>query len=29
MKFTWFDPVTGMGNFPVAVYLRLTEGLKM
>jgi hypothetical protein len=24
----WFDPATGMGNFPVAVYLRLMESLK-
>ena len=24
----WFDPATGMGNFPVAVYLRLMDGLK-
>lgn len=24
----WLDPATGMGNFPVAVYLRLMEGLK-
>ena len=24
----WFDPATGMGNFPIAVYLRLTETLK-
>ena len=23
----WFDPATGMGNFPIAVYLRLIEGL--
>ncbi len=29
MNFTWFDPAAGMGNFPVAVYLRLMEGLKM
>jgi len=26
--FRWFDPASGMGNFPVAVYLRLMEGLK-
>lgn len=26
--FKWFDPASGMGNFPVAVYLRLIEGLK-
>jgi hypothetical protein len=24
----WLDPATGMGNFPVAVYLRLMDGLK-
>ena len=24
----WFDPATGMGNFPIAIYLRLMEGLK-
>jgi len=24
----WFDPAAGMGNFPVAVYLKLFEGLK-
>ena len=24
----WLDPATGMGNFPIAVYLRLMEGLK-
>jgi len=24
----WFDPAAGMGNFPVAVYLRLMEELK-
>jgi hypothetical protein len=27
-EFKWFDPASGMGNFPVAVYLRLIEGLK-
>lgn len=26
-NFTWFDPASGMGNFPVAVYLKLMEGL--
>ena len=25
---TWFDPASGMGNFPIAVYLRLMEGLR-
>ena len=24
----WIDPANGMGNFPIAVYLRLMEGLK-
>lgn len=24
----WFDPASGMGNFPIAVYLRLMETLK-
>ena len=24
----WLDPASGMGNFPVAVYMRLMEGLK-
>jgi len=24
----WFDPAAGMGNFPIAVYLRLMKGLK-
>jgi len=24
----WLDPCCGMGNFPVAIYLRLMEGLK-
>jgi 16S rRNA G966 N2-methylase RsmD len=27
-KFKWLDPCCGMGNFPIAVYLRLMEGLK-
>lgn len=27
-NFKWFDPATGMGNFPIAVYLRLMDGLK-
>lgn len=26
--FKWFDPASGMGNFPVAVFLKLMEGLK-
>ena len=24
----WLDPASGMGNFPIAVYLSLMEGLK-
>ena len=24
----WLDPCCGMGDFPIAVYLRLMEGLK-
>jgi len=28
LTFKWFDPASGMGNFPVAVYLKLMEGLK-
>ena len=27
-EFKWFDPAVGMGNFPVAVYLKLMDGLK-
>jgi len=27
-KLKWLDPCCGMGNFPVAIYLRLMEGLK-
>lgn len=26
--FKWFDPAVGMGNFPVAIYLRLMDGLQ-
>ena len=26
--FKWLDPASGMGNFPVAIYLKLMEGLK-
>jgi hypothetical protein len=25
---TWLDPAAGIGNFPIALYLRLMEGLK-
>lgn len=28
LTFKWFDPASGMGNFLVAVYLKLMEGLK-
>lgn len=28
LGFKWFDPASGMGNFPVAVYLKLMDGLK-
>jgi hypothetical protein len=28
LTFKWFDPASGMGNFPIAVYLKLMEGLK-
>jgi hypothetical protein len=24
----WFDPANGMGNFPIAIYLKLIDGLK-
>ena len=27
-NFKWFDPATGIGNFSVAIYLKLIEGLK-
>ena len=27
-EFKWFDPANGMGNFPIAIYLRLMKGLK-
>lgn len=27
-KLKWLDPATGMGNYPIAVYLKLFEGLK-
>ena len=25
---TWFDPATGMGNYPIAIFYKLMEGLK-
>ena len=27
-KLTWYDPAAGMGNYPVAIYYKLFEGLK-
>ena len=27
-NYKWFDPANGMGNFPIAIYLRLMKGLK-
>jgi len=27
LNFKWFDPANGMSNFPVAVYIRLMDGL--
>ena len=29
LNLKWFDPASGMGNFPIAVYLKLMEGLKI
>jgi len=26
--YKWFDPANGMGNFPIAIYMRLMDGLK-
>ena len=28
-KITWYDPATGMGNYPIAIYYKLMEGLKL
>jgi hypothetical protein len=25
---TWYDPATGMGNYPIAIYFKLMDGLK-
>ena len=25
---TWYDPAAGMGNYPIAIYYKLMEGLK-
>jgi site-specific DNA-methyltransferase (adenine-specific) len=27
-KLTWYDPATGMGNYPIAIFYKLMEGLK-
>jgi hypothetical protein len=27
-KLTWYDPAAGMGNYPIAIYYKLMEGLK-
>ena len=27
-KLTWYDPATGMGNYPIAIYYKLFVGLK-
>jgi hypothetical protein len=27
-KLTWYDPAAGMGNFPIAVYYKLMDGLQ-
>ncbi len=27
-KITWYDPAAGMGNYPIAIYYKLMEGLK-
>ena len=27
-KLTWYDPATGMGNYPIAIYYKLFDGLK-
>ena len=28
-KITYYDPATGMGNYPIAIYYKLLEGLKI
>jgi site-specific DNA-methyltransferase (adenine-specific) len=28
-KITWYDPAAGMGNYPIAIYYKLFEGLKI
>ncbi len=27
-KLTWYDPASGMGNYPIAIYYKLMDGLK-
>jgi site-specific DNA-methyltransferase (adenine-specific) len=27
-KLTWYDPATGIGNYPITIYYKLMEGLK-
>ena len=27
-KLTWYDPASGMGNYPIAIYYKLMNGLK-
>lgn len=27
-KLTWYDPAVGMGNYPIAIYYKLMDGLK-
>jgi hypothetical protein len=27
-KLTWYDPASGMGNYPIAIYYKLMKGLK-
>ncbi len=27
-KLTWYDPAAGMGNYPIAIYYKLMDGLK-
>ena len=28
-KLIWYDPATGMGNYPIAIYYKLMDGLKI
>ncbi len=27
-KLTWYDPAAGMGNYPIAIYYKLMDGIK-